>query len=350
MKTLLRDNRGFSIMITMVVIMMLATLAFTSMSLFVTDTHITQEECDSTQAFYLAAAGVECALEEALSGEGNWNWSSGLTKTMNEGSFTVYFTGQSVSTVTINSTGTCNGKTRKIGCSLKRSPGELPEAFHYAIHAGNTVNMNSSEGIIDGSVSSTEGTIHEGEMEILGEVTPYSGVSLPLFDFTGYYRDTPPEHRMTEGFTFESGQTYSGLWYIDGNAYVEDNVTIEGSVICTGNINLAQSEGITIIPTKPYPAIMTAQNIIATNLSNSYIEGLVYAAGDVNNNLLNHLSNVEFFGCLCAGNTFNMNNAENVRITYDPEIGEIGVLYCPESYGDIEPDDNGGAGWWREEY
>ena len=143
---------------------------------------------------------------------------------------------------------------------------------------------------------------------------------IPVVDFSGYEGDAPPTQRIYTDHTFNTGATYDGVWYIDGNVTIEDFVDITGTVVATGNINMGQSSNVNIVPSYPYPALISGGNIIANQMSDSYIKGLIYAAGDVNNAVMNNIDTVTFFGTIIAGNNLNMNSANDITITYDPTI------------------------------
>ncbi|MBN1794054.1 MAG: hypothetical protein JW844_03730 [Candidatus Omnitrophica bacterium] len=344
MKRLVLNDKGMSIMITVFIMLTLSTMAFVAGSCFVVDTHMAEDTYKATQALFLAEAGIQCALEEQLDSDSNWSDVTDFSRSLGPGSFSVEFANVSSHSVDVESTGTYGETSRTVVQSFVLTPGAPPEAFNYAIHAGNNINMSNTDGLLEGDVSSGSGSVHMGEIDVDGDIEPSSGVPLPTVDFTGYYNDAPSTQRITGDYTFLSGGSYNGVWYITGNATVESWVTINGTIIAEGNIDLGQSSGITIDPVDNYPALISRGNINANQLSSSTIQGLVYAALNVNNVIMNNLSGVTFLGTIIAGNNLNMNSAEDITCIYDPAI----VTNPPPHF--IGGTDTISSAQWKEEY
>jgi len=211
----------------------------------------------------------------------------------------------------------------------------VPEAFYYAIHAGNLytehdIDFQNSDGTITGDISASDKVNQEGGMTITGDIdeTNDSNTTLP-YAAISYYEsvaDTTTDANMT--FT-AGGSPYSGIYYIDADAIIESNVTINGSVIVTGSINLQNSDTVVINPTYPYPSLVAGSAINARNMQNSVIGnslkgGLIYAKTSID---LSQNDTNTFYGTIVAGGNIDLTDCTNIAIAYDSDIQSVSPPY-----------------------
>ena len=207
----------------------------------------------------------------------------------------------------------------------------VPEAFYYAIHAGNLytaddIDFQSSSGTVTGDISDSDEVQNEGSMTI--NDTIYEGddsnTTLPFCNIS-YYADIA-DTSVSGNETFNTGGSpYSGIYYVDGDVTIQSNVTINGSVIATGDIDLQNSHDVIINPVYPYPTLIAAGDIDADSLSDSTLGdssdgGIVYARGNMS---MDNLDTVTFYGNIIAGGNIVMTNGSDFTVTYDSDIESV---------------------------
>lgn len=211
-------------MAALVVLVLFATLGFVAVNLFFSDTGIAFASFRSTQALYLAEAGLQYAMQN-LAADNDWSDNSDISGNMAGGSFNVHYVTKSQDSVTLKVTGTKNEVSRKFTTNVVRSP-------------------ISRYGLLIGGHMNRQWAVNTELPEYYLESAP-----LPTLD-TDYYRNIA-DHKITGNYTFHSGDYY-GVWFIDGSVEFDDNVNIYGSLIATGNVNMKGDSHITI-DAYPYP-------------------------------------------------------------------------------------------------
>ena len=219
----MKKNSGFALMAALIVLVLFATLGFVAVNLFFSDTRIAYDSLKSTQALYLAEAGLQYALEN-LSGDNNWSDNSDITKNMTTGgSFNVRYITKSQNSATLKLTGTKDGVSRKFSINVERSP-------------------LAGFGLLVGK------NIHEQQSEYREFPDFLEGAPMPFIDLAFY--ESIADHKISGNYTFTAG-TYYGLWFINGDVRFEDNVAVYGTVIANGNVDI-EGNHITI-DAYPYP-------------------------------------------------------------------------------------------------
>ena len=189
----------------------------------------------------------------------------------------------------------------------------LNPVFYYAIHGNADVNMQNSNGVVNGDVNSG-GNINQGSVVINGNAIDNSPIPAPTVDFAAYLAEA--DHYIAGNYKFNAG-TYSGIWYIDGNVTIKSGVTFNGTIITTGNIKFVNSSSVALNPTSPYPALVAAGNVEGNNSASVAIDGIVYALGNV---ILSSSASVSVHGSMIADGNFEMKNSSSLSVTYDEDI------------------------------
>lgn len=299
----MKDNRAFVLITAIIILVVLAALGMFGVSLLSTDIHISLDTLKSTQAFFLADAATEFALE-SLSNDTDWSDSLDLTGiTMAGGTFDIEYLVKTIHTATIKFTGHREEVSRKITANFDK----LPAAFDYVVYAGRSIQTRKATNL----------TIIGAQLEDADD--------FPTVSFPCYKGSASPGQDITGDYTFTAG-TYSGIWYINGNVTIESNVTINGSVITTGNISCLEESSVTINPTSPNPALIAQGNIDFSGkkpapTTNININGLIYAGTDGAGSVdLNYTDTVNITGTIIAGTNVDFQNSDNVTVTYDETI------------------------------
>jgi len=326
-------TKGISLVAVVIVMLIVSTLALLMASFMSSGNISAITDMQAEQAFYIANAGMECYLE-LLQADSDWSIPPTVftNQAFGSGTFTITYANQAVSAIDVTSTGKVTGWD---GNSVQRVivqhvtktggsgyPGGVPQAFTYGIHCfTNDVNFKKSDGTVNGNVASTSEVKNHGSMTINGNVIEYSTVPDPGPVTMASYLAIA-NVVQSGNYTFTTG-TYGSsgneqIYYINGAATINSNVTIYGTVIATGNININNRTNIHITSATGYPAFIAGYDIsITTLLSNSTIDGLIYAD---HNLTLDHLDNVTMNTCILAGNSMSIQTGSNFTINYSSSI------------------------------
>jgi len=328
-----RHNRGLSIVAVVIVMLIVATLALALASFMSSGNIASVTDMQSEQAFYIANAGMECYLE-LLQNDSDWSTPPAVftNQAFGAGAFTITYANQAVSAIDVTSAGRVTGwdgnnVQRVITQHITKSggsggyPGGIPQVFTYGIHCfGSNVNFRNSNGTVNGNVGSTVQVRNYGSMTMNGTITQNSTVPDPGPVTMADYLAIANVVKSTN-YTFPAG-TYGSpgneqIYYISGSATISSNVTIYGTVVATGQINMGNRANVHITSAAGYPALLSGSNIAASSLSNSTIDGLIYAD---NNITFNSLNNVTMNTSMIAGNNISLKSGSNFTINYSPAI------------------------------
>jgi hypothetical protein len=140
----------------------------------------------------------------------------------------------------------------------------------------------------------------------------------PAVNFS-YYQGIA-DHVVSGNKTFAAG-TYSGIWYINGNVTINSNVTINGSIISTGNVDVKKVSNVTITASSPYPALVANGNFNFEESDNITVSGLIFVGADLSGNfLMQKAEDITFTGTVIVAGNFNVQNTDDVSITYNDAI------------------------------
>ncbi|MFC1666755.1 hypothetical protein ACFL0P_02620 [Candidatus Omnitrophota bacterium] len=325
------NNRGISLVATVIIMLIIATLALVVASTMSSGNISSVADMQAQQAFYLAHAGLEWYMEQL---ENDSDWSSPPTvktdQSFDVGTFSVTYANEATNSIDITATGKVTGwdwndVQRVITQHVERSAGGYsggtPEAFDYGFHGfGSWIDFKNSTGTVNGDVASSSSVKNYGSMTINGTVTESSSVDDPTpVDTDGY--EAIADNVESGGFTFTEGNTYGSagseeIWYIDGSATIERNVTIYGSVIARLGISMAV-DSLTIDAASGYPALIAGGNISGDGLSDSTINGLISADGNID---FDNLDTVTMNTSILAGGNISIKTGASFTINYDSDI------------------------------
>ncbi len=314
-KLLVKDEKG-SVLIVMFIIMTTLT-TITVAYLYMTSIRLRGSAYDvvSSKALWLAEAGLQDVIYRLNNDSEYRDSPTAVNENLGDGSYSVSVS-KNVNTYSLTSTGTVDVLNRKITQNVIVAEG-TPQAFSYAQHSGKDIDYGNSVGTINGDISAVDQVTNEDGMTINGNIAERSGIATPFVNFDSY--SAIADNVVHGRKTFEEGQTYSGIWYVGGNAIIKDNVTINGSIIATGNIDMEDSAGITINPGSGFPALVSKKNIKGDRLEDSTINGLTYAMKKID---LNQNKRNTFNGTLISGQETSINiiGGEDFTITYDANL------------------------------
>lgn len=307
-------SRGFILLLTMILMLTLTAVVSGFVVSLATDTRSAAFQAYDAKAFWLSEAGLADAIRELKIDSTFRANPSTVSGNLGDGAYSVTVT-KSAITYALTSTGTVYGQSRRITKSVAVTEGALP-AFDYVQHSGNDIAFKDSENtVITGDVSAIGQVKNQSDVTIHGTVTENSTVTTPTVGLSAYASEA--DHTVNGNKTFEEGNTYSGIWYVDGQATIKKGVTINGTIIATGHIKLERAENVTITPTAPYPALVSNAQVKAKELEDSTISGLIFASDKID---MSKGENNTILGTLVAGGKINMKDSENVTVTYDANI------------------------------
>jgi len=322
------NRRSVALLFVFMVMAALAALTFGFLYMTSSRLRVMAHDIAGTQAFWLAEAGLARAIYRLGSDSDFRDAPATIEDSLGPGRYSVSII-KDADTYTLSSTGTVGLDRRVIRRSVIISdsqggsyPQGAPEAFSFCMHSfGNHTKFhNCVSGTVNGDIAASITVQDEEEITVNGEVTDASSVDEPTPDplqvlFDGYSQIA--DHVQEGGFTFEEGQTYSGLYYINGGAQIEDNVTINGSVIASGNIDMNKVSGVAVDAAQGYPALVAGGNILAQKIDDVTFNGLIYAG---NNAHFQNSGNLIINGTILSGNNTEFQNCADFIISYDPDI------------------------------
>lgn len=301
----------------------------------------------SNQAFWIAEAGLARVIAK-LADETSSTYRDNPTtvtdtESFSDGEYTV-----DVEKNTVHYTVTSTGTVGTIDRTIQRDiiVALAPDGFRYTAYSPNDIKLNNADnGFIEGDIAA--GGEVDGEEGWTTDGMAYNGVNIffPTCNFDGpspSYKSLALSHvdgHVESGdFTFQSGQTYSGIYYIEVNAIIQSNVTINGSIIADGTVDMGDADGATINPAAydpdaGWPAIAAKGDINVKDKSGAMLTvvGLVYTEGKFH--MLN-ATNCTFNGTILAEDgMLHINNTENVSLIYNIDILENPPPYFDDGQG-----------------
>ena len=220
---------------------------------------------------------------------------------------------------TLNSLGLVESARREIVETVVISSAVLDAAIHAD---GANINFNHSTGTINGNVSSHSNVQHYDDMTITGTVT--SGVDKvnPSLDFDYYKSLAQSQGQYYTNNRTLNNTTVNGVYYTTKRVDIGSNVIINGAIFAEGNIRFSNNgSNVSINSTSNYP-VLASQSSITTqgsgnHLSNSTINGLIYADSGVN---LDYLNGTVITGIILADQGVDMTDSNNISVTYDSGV------------------------------
>lgn len=328
----IKRKKGVTLLLTLIIMTTLAVVVAAFLYMVSVQTKGSGYTMDSAKAFWLAEAGIQQVMYRLKNDSAYRANPMTVSGNLGDGGYSVSVV-KNASTYTLISTGTVEGLSRTIRQSIIAVTGGAD--FSDSIYAdGNTLNFQGSSGTINGDIRGNGNIQNYSGMTINGTVLPNSPTDFAICDYPSYL--SIADNVVNTSKTFTSGNTYSGIWYVEGSVNIEKNVTINGSIIATGGITISGSKktpvtGIVITPSSNYPALVAGTNITSSYLQTSTIKGLIYARN--NAAFDNNSTGALFNGSILAGGNISMKQGSGFTVTYDPKIQSNPPPYFSSSAG-----------------
>lgn len=353
-RTLMKNKKGFMFVTVIVIAMVMVFIAVSASNMLLQDIHMIRHLKYSTQAQYLAEAGISDALAtlattgcSELSSSGN----------LGEGTYSV-----SVSSIggrwLVSSIGTVKGVSRTVTVEVRDL---YPPALNNALSAGSDVDIKSVEGDItikgdihangdlllkeqgsptlihvqaygdaDGNATCSGSYSKDGNVTVDGdELEGQPMLPQPTFDFAYFKQVAQDEgNYISSGpgsYTFENesitGGT-AGITYVDDDVIFRGTCTITGGFVAKGDITLDSGNTLTQVHDKDnrFPIFLSQEgNRMKLYGRFDTQEGnIVYATNNVKIQTPGGESTV--LGTVCAGGWFEIVANNDLTITYDKVV------------------------------
>lgn len=362
--------RKGTIFITVMLVSALMVLIGVSISnLIMQDVHMVRHLKQSTQAQYLAEAGVSRALAGLATAASFGAYSPPGTVTLGPGTYNITVSSSSIAGDTrwlISSNGTVGSTTRTAtmevrdvasgalsyalaaGTNIKLTANAGSITVKGDIHANNTMTLHGQNSLVaiqavspqvdppiygKATCSSTKAQAYKviGNVTINDESNSGSGkprLNMPTFNF-GAFKDKADD--VTDGGVYLDGdQTFvagtsltggdAGITYVNGDATflgtAASPCTITGGFVAKGNITLNNGNYLTQTATGDYPIFMSeaGSRIKLYGNFSSTAGVIVYATNDVQIETPGGGSSIN--GAVLAGGSFTITANDNLILSY----------------------------------
>lgn len=182
------------------------------------------------------------------------------------------------------------------------------------VYAGDNADFSKSTGAIFGNIT-VASNFNAGSLSVNGTVTENSAIDMPAVDLDSY--KAIADHVINTNYAFAAGNTYEGIWYVKGDATLNSNIIFNGTLVATRHITMENKSSITITPTGAYPALLAGDDIHANHLTNSTINGLMFAVHDFE---IEYGTNLAINGSMMTGHNMKAKNNIGFNIVYDPDL------------------------------
>lgn len=315
-------KRGSILLLTLGLMVVLSGITTAYMSLVTHHIRNLGGQINNVQAFYLADAGLNKAIWYLLNTAPDSSTNGSWRTTAYPAAF-----GAGVTDPQQESLGNDGTYVIWVENDSGDSGGDSIQAFSYAIHSGDKIEFKDmTNSTINGNISANKDIKDINDITLNGTATANSTVTLPVVDTDAYAGIAA--NVVNGDKTFLSNTVYTGIWYVDGEVTIESGVTINGSIIATDKIEIKKkANSVTITPESPNPALVSLDEIKMEELSNSTINGLIFASNKIkakkgNNNTFN--------GVLISGDKMELKDSTNITLNYDQNISSNPPPYFTE--------------------
>lgn len=352
---LLQNDKGTVFVTTMLTLMLMLMAGEYFYKMADQGNYTVKRMQSSTQARYLAEAGMSSAFASLYS---SWSTSKSWASTnLGLGSYSASVATPSGSRPLVTATGVVNSVTRATTAELTAPS---PSALNYAIAGGGNASIDSGtanspgtitgdiygggnvtlDGASNGPTLAVTGSVQAGGNLTSSSSATVSGSSTPNYSTSvafptptmSYYQNIA----QTNGYYINGNKTYTnaspipanptgGVIYVTGNVIIQGTQSTTACIVAGGNIDIDKSGStyprVTINQYSTYPAIVTQGNFTFSTTGNggAYLTttGLVYVGGNYTFSSGNHDS-WSLTGTLIArGNvTITPQSFNNGTVTY----------------------------------
>lgn len=366
-KNLLSNQKGMALLTTLIFVFILVTFGVALLTMTSNDIKLSALQRDSTEAFYIAEAGIDKALWYLNTPEDNGgkglDWRTNNTVLYPEGYIQKPYPAVSTNyyQVTVENTAEQNiikitsrgvvsdGNkvygSRKIEVKAKKAISPSPSLvcnYDYAITTEGDLTFKGSI-VIDGDVHSN-GNISAGEQVpiITGEATASGGTNdlgsvshetqmYPKIDFE-YYKGLAIANETYYGDldlkVFDTvDETITGIHFIEGDVNIKANLNIiDGAIFATGEITVISKPKIRRTQTAGYdnPLAIIAKGDI-TLLADVYVEGIVQTEGKLKIRSVKSPITIRN-GAVIAGIVTLEGSGPGINISYDPNLSVENII------------------------
>jgi len=351
-----KSIRGTIFIIVMLISMLMILIGVSASNMLLQDAHMVKHLKRSTQAQYLAEAGINVALVVLAQDFSKKDTSGNFPKTYLGAGYYHVTVSEFGNRVLLSSEGEAEGVTRTVDVEVK-DLGAYPEALKRALATGGDMKVHSTVGHV-----TIYGDIHaNGDMTLQGkdasnmvkvlEQSPYDGdatchgtytekgsvqvdgvgiggqaeLDMPNFDFA-YFKNvalTGGGVHYSDDTTFQgaagedlSGGT-AGITYVDGTAtFKKSAFTITGGFVAKGKIELKNSGSITQNHSSGnrFPIFMSNDECDLKGPFNTQSGNIVYATNSAT--IYSAAPSVLMLGAVLSGGWIEIKPGTAVTLTY----------------------------------
>lgn len=369
LKNILSDQKGMALLTTLIFVFILVTFAVALLTMTSNDTKLSALQRDSTEAFYIAEAGIEktlwCLNTSTDNGGEGLDWRTTdtslypygyLEETYPDGSTNKYQitvmddSDPDIEKIIITSKGIVSDDSKVYGSreiEVKAKKGISPASdisYNYAIASETDITFSGNVQVFGGDVHSNEninisgvGTnihVFNGDVSASGETNEYSSVNFdfpiqifPKIDFD-YYKSIAKgvTHPEIGGFyygdkasvIFNTYTLLEGIHFVDGDIEIKSDLDIvDGAIFATGEIKVTGQPTINRTQSDDYdnPLAIIAIGDITLG-GNVYVEGVIQTEGK----FTIHGSITVYNGAVVADEVELDGGAGGINITYNPDL------------------------------
>lgn len=298
------------------------------------------EDLQSSQAFYVGEGGLQYVMMNQLGGDTDFSDNVSPTDppfgansiSLSPGEFWVEYQNQQTNSVKVKITSRVGSAVRVI----EQQAGQGGVSRQYVTLASGNLNANSSSGNIYGDVGLRGNVNMSDQVTVHGNIYQDPAIELPALDFDVYEDMCTSVYQGSKVFSsnytgnlcvtgsvvFYSNVTYTGLLYVEGNVHIQgSNVVINGSLITEGNLNADHQSGLQfnaqVVNGQHMPAIATNGNLSIKNSDGMRVTGVIWNDGNID---LSNSDNLQYTGSFMAGGNILINSASNLTLTFDADL------------------------------
>jgi len=358
------NNQGFAFIVTIIILVLLAAIGTFSVKLLSTDIHIATDTERSTQAFYIAEAGLERYIYLLYDETYDADNHPELTENFAQGSYTITSSYDADTSVyALTSTGTVDVVVRQIEKGVAISTAALARAIH--ADSAHAKFEDSTGGTVNGNISCFTSVMNEDDLANYSDFTDGTYTITegqdqdkinPTMDLSTYLTlaqedDNPPSDVHVATGTGAAGRltlgagTHDGVYYATNAITIQDGAVIHGSVVCEKGISF--EDGPITVQIKPelstraqgngnnYAALIGGEGGIISSdtgglsqrrgLKDSTINGLVLCLHSGSDIKFNYMENSTINGTIIASGNIELEDADTANgrsfvVNYDEDI------------------------------
>jgi len=270
-------RRGIALVLSLIVIVVLSIFGVAIISRSVSESRLTQRYMESTQAFWLAEAGINRALNELRSDystTGSNLWPTNLGAGRYYANVTADGQDRVVDGIGVIPASGTPSATRSVRATMSKVANIPPNFYDNAIYSGGNVVLNGSSFEVEGNVryadtiSGNTGRITGGDTIADPSINPLAhldfdqlrsisiaqnnyvpaSVRNPSFPTSFWYDEAqgiPNVIFIESGLTITGNKTYGGFFVVGGEVVYDVSIAgtaeIEGAIYSLGNVSIRGS-------------------------------------------------------------------------------------------------------------